>query len=242
MGTLDVVDLHLGLGKETFRVVGLVGDVKKRPGMAVTAPLATEPMYYVPYTQVDKSYLSLIHVWFQPSWLVRTQSPIAGLPDVMQKALAKADSRLPYSGFYDMTDLQALALSDQRAEVMLLTVLAGLAFLLSIVGTYGLVSNFVVQRRREIGIRMALGCTLGRAMMTVAGSGIACVTIGLCGGFLVSIFVLRLLKSQLYGVSSFDPATLSIAPLVLLLAAVFASFLPTLRITRINPAATLRAE
>jgi predicted permease len=242
MGTVEVLGLHLGLGKATYRVVGLVGNVKKRPGIQVNAPLSTEPMYYVPYTQVSKGYLSLIHVWFQPSWLVRTQGRITGLPEAMQRALAQADPRLPFSAFYEMDDLQALALSEQRVEVMLLTVLAGLAFLLSVLGTYGLVSNVVVQRRREIGIRMALGCGLGQAMTTVARSGIACASLGLCGGLLVSIFVLRLLKSQLYGIGSLDPATLIAVSLILLLAALAASFLPTRSIARIDPAATLRAE
>ncbi len=242
MGTLDVLGLHLGLGKETYTVVGLVGDVKKQPGIFINAPLSTEPMYYVPVTQVSEGYLKLVHVWFQPSWLVRRQAPIAGLPQAMQNALAAADPRLPFSGFYEMSDLQAAALSQQRVEVTLFTVLAGLAFLLSVVGIYGLVSNFVVQRRREIGIRMALGCQIGQAITSVAGSGIVAPAIGLAGGLVVSSFVLRLLKSQLYGVRRLDPATMVVVSLVLLLAALVAGFLPTLRIASIDPAETLRAE
>jgi predicted permease len=242
MGTLDVIGLHLGLGKKSCRVIGLVGNVKKRPGIVVTAPLATEPMYYVPYTQVDEGFLKLVHVWFQPSWLVRARGPLAGLPEAMQRALAEADPRLPFSGFFEMNDLEALALSEQRVEVLLLTVLAGLALLLSVVGIYGLVSNIVVERRREIGIRMALGCQLGQAMRTVAGSGIIAASVGLGGGLLLSLFVLRLLKSQLFGVGSLDPATLIVASLALLLATVIASYLPARRIVRIDPAATLRAE
>ncbi len=242
MGTLNVVGLHLGLGKQSYRIVGLVGDVKKAPGIYVDAPLSTEPMYYVPYTQVDEASLALVHTWFQPSWLARERGRVAGLPEAMQRALAEADPRLPFSGFYQMADLQALALSAQRVEVLLLTILAGLALLLSVVGVYGLVANMVVQRKREIGIRMALGCRLGQAMRTVAASGIAAAIAGLGGGLLVSGFALRLLRSQLYGVGSLDPATLIVVALILLVAALAASLLPTRRIARIDPAATLRAE
>jgi predicted permease len=242
MGTLDVIGLHLGLGKKSATVVGLVGNVTKRPGIEFTAPLATEPMYYVPYTQVDEGFLKLVHTWFQPSWLVRAQGPITGLPQAMQGALAEADPRLPFSGFFEMSDLQVLALSKQRVEVLVLTFLAVLALLLSVVGIYGLVSNIVVERRREIGIRMALGCQLGQAIRTVAGSGMIAASAGLGGGLLISFFALRLLKGQLFGVASLDPATLIAVSLGLLLATAAASFLPARRIVRIDPAATLRAE
>src|SRR5260370_40423844 len=148
MGSLEVLGRHLSLGKTICSVIGLVGDVKKRPGISVSAPLATEPVYYVPATQVDPGFLKVVHVWFQPSWLVRTNGPIEGLTENMKKALAEADPSLPFSGFYNMDDLQASALSQQPIEVLLLSVLAGLALLLSIVGVYGLVSNLVVQRTR----------------------------------------------------------------------------------------------
>ncbi|HEY6307637.1 MAG TPA: ABC transporter permease [Candidatus Angelobacter sp.] len=242
LGTLDVVGLHLGLGDTICSVVGLVGNVKKPPGMFMNAPLSTEPMFYIPFTQVDQPYLKLVHGWFQPSWMVRGQGPIAGLPEAMQRALSKADPELPFSSFHSLDDLEATALSQQRVEVLLLTVLSGLAFLLSIVGVYGLVSNMVVQRRREIGIRMALGCQLGQAMTTVAGSGLVAVGFGLGTGLILSAFALRVLKSQLYGVRNLDPATLIGVSLFLLSAALLASFAPTLRIARIDPAATLRAE
>jgi predicted permease len=242
MGTLNVVGLHLGLGKTKCTVVGLVGDVKKRPGIAVSAPLATEPMYYIPFTQVDEPYLKIVHGWFQPSWLVRGQGPIAGLPGAMQSALAKADPELPFASFHSLSDLEAAALMQQRAEVLLLTVLSGLALLLSLVGVYGLVSHLVVQRRREIGIRMALGCQVPQAMTIVAGSGVSAVISGLAGGLILSSFTLRILKSELYGVRNFDPITLIAVSLLLFSAALLASFAPTLRIARIAPAATLRAE
>src|SRR5258708_1195155 len=94
LGTRDVVGLHLALGKTVCTIVGLTGDVKKRPGIAGTAPLAGEPVFYIPYTQLDGPPLRIIHTWFEPSWLVRTGGPISGLPNAMQIALGQAESDL----------------------------------------------------------------------------------------------------------------------------------------------------
>ena len=223
-------------------MVGVVGDVTKEPGISVDAPLSTEPLYYVPATQVSTAFLTLVHTWFQPSWIVRSAGPISGLNEQMQKALEEAAPNVPFAEFHPMSDLQAAALSQQRVEVMLLTVLASLALLLSLVGVYGMVSNLVAQRRREIGIRMALGCTLSQAMVEIGRSGVIAVILGLCTGLGVAAFALQAIKSQLFGVRSFDPLTLVAACLLLLVAACLASFAPTLRIARINPASTLRSE
>ncbi len=240
--SMDVVGRHLRLGDDLCTVVGVVGDVTKEPGVMIQAPLATEPMYYVPATQVSTAYLTLVHTWFQPSWIIRSSGPISGLNEQMQKALEEAAPNLPFAEFHPMSDLQAKALSQQRVEVLLLTVLSSLALLLALVGVYGMVSNLVAQRRREIGIRMALGCTLPQAMVEIGRSGVIAVIVGLCVGLGVAAFVLQAIKSQLFGVRSLDPLTLITACLLLLLAACVASFAPTLRIARINPSMTLRSE
>jgi predicted permease len=242
IGTLDVIGLHIALGKTRCTIVGLTGDVKKRPGIDANAPLSPEPMYYMPFTQVDEPFLKLVHVWFQPSWIVRTNAPIDGLAGSMQKALADIAPNLPFSGFYSLADLQALALSQQRVEVLLLSVLSGLALLLSLVGVYGLVSNVVAQRRREIGIRMALGSTLSQAMKSAARPGIIAVSLGMGAGLILALLVLRALKSELYGVRSLDPMTLVLTSLLLFAAALLASFAPTRRLATIDPSSVLRTE
>jgi putative ABC transport system permease protein len=240
--SIDVLGRHIQIGNDLRTVVGLVGDVTKEPGIMIQAPLATEPMYYIPATQVSGPFLALVHTWFQPSWIVRSRGPISGLNEQMQTAMQKAAPSLPFSAFHKMSDLQARALSQQRIEVMLLTVLASLALLLSLVGVYGLVSNMIAYRRREIGIRMALGCTLAQAMIEVSRSGMAAVLVGLAAGLGAAGFAAHAIKSQLFGVRSLDPVTLITVSLLLLVAALIASFAPTLRIARINPAATLRSE
>ena len=105
--------------------------------------------------------------------------------------------------------MQAEALRQQRFEVLLLALLAGLALLLSLIGIYGLVSNMVVQRTREIGIRMALGATVHRAMVEIGASGIIAVGLGLVGGLALAAVSLRLIRSELYGVKAYDPLTLT---------------------------------
>ena len=241
MGKVDVVGRHIRSGNDSMLIVGVVGDVTKKPGL-ISAPLSSEVTYYIPAAQVDQKFLSLVHVWFQPSWIVRTRRPIADLPESMQKAMAAVDPQLPIAAFHSLSDLQALALQQQRFEVFLLGTLATLALLLSLVGVYGLVSNMVAQRTREIGIRMALGSSVRQAMMEVGSSGIVAVALGLTGGLGLSVISVRLIKSQLYGVQIYDPVTFVAVLLLLILAAAAATFLPTRKIALIDPASTLRAE
>jgi predicted lysophospholipase L1 biosynthesis ABC-type transport system permease subunit len=241
MGTTDVVGRHIRSGNTVSVIVGVVGDVTKKPGL-ISVPLASEVTYYMPAAQVDGPFIALVHTWFQPSWIVRTQGPIANLTESMQKAMASVDPQLPIAGFHRLSDLQSLALRQQRFEVFLLGTLAALALLLSLVGVYGLVSNVVAQRTREIGIRMALGSSVRQAMMEVGTSGIAAVLLGLAGGLVLSAVSVRLIKSELYGVKIYDPLTFTAVLLLLIIAPTAATFLPTRRIAHIDPASTLRAE
>lgn len=243
--TEDVVGRHLKATKTgpTLTIVGVVADVTKRPGLQQTAPLtAGEPTYYLPAAQADQQMLNLAHTWFQPSWIVRTQGPIQGLAGEMQKALAEADPQLPFSGVHGMVDLEHQALEHQRTEVLLLSVLAGLALLLSIVGVYGLVSNLVTQRTREIGIRMALGSTLERTMVEIGKSGILAAIWGVVAGLGLTVVAVRFIRSELYGVRPYDAVTFAATLTLLLIAVTLASLAPTRRIANIDPASTLRAE
>ncbi|MGC1869679.1 MAG: ABC transporter permease [Acidobacteriaceae bacterium] len=239
------VGRNLQGGDSTHRhmaVVGVVADVVQTPGFNRNAPLASEPTLYVPATQVDSRFLAMVHIWFQPSWIVRTRGPVAGITGQMQKALADADPALPFSGFYSMSDLEQRALGMQRIEVMLLGVLAGLALLLSAIGVYGLIANLVVQRKREIGIRLALGSSIRAAMLEIGRSGVLATFLGLGVGLSASFLVLRAMKGFIYGIGMYDPATLIGTAFVLAIVAVAATFLPARRISRIDPTTILREE
>jgi predicted permease len=236
------VGRHLADGTDKITVVGVVGNVAKRPGVYADAPLSVEPVFYIPAAQADAQLVAMGNLWFQPSWIVRTRGPIESITSDMQSALAEADPALPFAGFYAMSDLLAESLVYQRIEVALLGALAGLALLLSAIGIYGLVSSLVVQRTREIGIRIALGSTFTNAMITIGASGVIATAFGLAAGLAGSLLATQVLRSQLYGVRDHDPITLAAVPVVLAVVALAASFLPTLRITRIQPAKTLRME
>jgi predicted permease len=234
---------HIQAGKTAYTIVGVVPDVLDQTNATKRdEPIGTEPIFYVPYTQTSPRLLTIVHMWTQPSWIVRTRGPIAGITGQMQQALTAVDPGLPFSGFYSMQDLLNKQLQMQRIEVTLLGALAALALLLSTVGIYALVSNLVVQRTREIGIRIALGSTLVQAMRHMASSGIAAALGGVVAGLVCSFFVLRVMKSAIYGVKTWDPVTLITVPLLLVAIAAVASLLPALRIARIDPAETLRAE
>ncbi len=196
---------HIQNSNHVYTIVGVVANVTKRPGMGGDAPLATEAVFYLPAAQVDQGLVNIAHVWFQPSWIVHTKGPIQGLTSAMERSLHEVDPNLPFSGFHSMQDILAEDLAFQTVEGVLLSVLAGLALLLSAVGVYGLVSNLVSQRTREIGIRMALGSSIRQAMLDVASAGVVAAACGLVGGVALSFIALRVLRSELYGVRDYDP-------------------------------------
>jgi macrolide transport system ATP-binding/permease protein len=229
------------INKDTL-IVGEVADVSVSSGLYEGAPLMSEQAIYIPAAQVNAQYLPLLHVWFQPDWIVRTAGPVEGLTDQMQRALANVDPNLPFSGFYSMRDLQAKTLATQRVEVALLGALAALALLLSAVGIFALVANIVAQRTREIGIRMALGSTVIQAMVQIGRSGAGASVLGLFLGLALCAGALRVMRSVLYGVGVYDAPTLATVVLTLVLVTLLATTLPTLRIAKIDPANTLREE
>ena len=223
-------------------IVGVVGDVQLSSGMDPVAPLMTEQTMYAPAAQMNPRMLSVVHVWFQPSWIVRTAGPVEGLTEQMQKALASADPGLPFSGFYRMSDLQATTLSTQRIEVALLSAMAALALLLSTVGIFALVASTVAQKTREIGIRIALGSSIRQAMTRVAGAGVRASGAGLGLGLLLCVAALRVMRSVLYGVGVYDLPTIAAVVVTLAVVTLLAASIPVLRIARIDPATTLRDE
>jgi hypothetical protein len=227
-------------------IVGVVADTVLSSAAklnAGSAPLTSEEAIYLPAAQLtDSKALSVVHAWFQPSWIVRTARPVQGLTVQMQSALASADPNLPFSGFYNMNDLMAATLATQRIEVALLAAMASLALLLSAVGIFALVANMVAQRAREIGIRLALGSTIQKAMIHVGRSGVGAAALGLVVGLILSAGGLRAIRSVLYGVDVYDLPTILVVVLTLSVVTLLATTAPALRVRMIDPARTLREE
>jgi len=232
--------------KRARLIVGVVENTVGSSAGGLTddhAPLTSDQTIYVPAAQVASGeFLTVIHAWFQPSWIVRTESSMESVGAAMQNAMAGVDPNLPFSGFYSMNDLMAETLAIQRLEVALLVTMASLALLLSAVGIFALVANIVLQKKREIGIRMALGSTIGQAMVQVARSGVIASLLGVAIGLLLAAIALPAIRSALFGVGVYDIPTITVIVATLLLVTLLAATLPTLKIATIDPATTLREE
>jgi macrolide transport system ATP-binding/permease protein len=223
-------------------IVGEVADVLISSGLDPVAPLQSEQTMYIPATQVGGPLLALLHVWLQPDWILRTAGAVEGLTGSVQRALASADPNLPTSGFYSMQDLLSRTLATQRIEVALLGAMAALALLLCSLGIFALVANLVAQCTREIGIRMALGSTVPKAMLHIGRSGLAASLAGVVFGLILSLGLLRVMRGEIYGIGVYDAPTLATVVFTLVFVALLATILPTFKIARIDPANTLREE
>ncbi len=237
------IGLHLGGDGDRCEIVGVVGDIQQKSGWGEDfGPVAPMPDIYIPAAQTGDQFLQLVHAWFSPSWIVRTSGPPEGVISGMQRALASVDPQLPFAGFHSMQDVRYQAFARERFQAALLGALAGLALLLAAVGIYGLIANSVAERTRELGIRLALGATVAQAVRAVAVPGIVLAPAGVAAGSVLAAFASQLLRHLVWGVRPGDPATFFAVGFGLLAVAAAASFLPALRVTRLNPAQTLRQE
>jgi predicted permease len=240
----DPLGRHLDMGgSERREIVGVVGDFQQKSGWSQNdAPLAPKPDLYIPAAQTDSQSFQMVHTWYSPNWIVRTSGPAEGVIAGMQRALESVDPQLPFSGFHRMDDVRYQALAQERFQAILLGSLAGLALLLAAVGIYGLIANSVAERTRELGIRLALGATVPQAMRAVALPGVVLGLSGIAVGSVLAGFASQLLRHLVWGVRPGDPLTFGATALGLLAVAAAASFLPALRVTRLNAAETLRQE
>jgi predicted permease len=224
------------------QIVGVVGDVQQVGGGWGDQLLRELPSVYLPVAQTSEGFMPLVHTWFQPSWIVRTTGPQQGLIEHIQNAVTAVDPQLPFAGFRTMDEVRGGVLGGQRFRVVLLGSLAGLALVLAAVGLYGLIANTVVERTREMGIRLALGATGSQAVRSVAwpglGLGLAGVFVGGAGAWMSA----SVIASLVWGVSTDDPWIFGVVAVCLMLIVSLASFLPALRVARLNPAETLRKE
>jgi ABC-type antimicrobial peptide transport system permease subunit len=152
------------------------------------------------------------------------------------------DPSLAVSRIKLMSDLVSASLAPRRFVVTLLGIFAGLALLMAVIGLYGVISYSVTQRTQEIGIRMALGAEASGVLSLVIGQGMQLAGIGAAIGLFASLGFSRLLKNQLFQVSAFDPLTFIVTALVLIAAALLATYIPARRATRVDPMVALRYE
>jgi predicted permease len=236
------VGRHVETGQSRREIVGIVGDVQQHSGSGDFGPLSVQPTLYLPSTQVADGYLRLVHTWFPPKWVVRAHGPTGPLAAEIQRAVASIDPQLPVAEFHTIDELQSQVTGEQRYDAVLFSLLAGLALLLAAIGLYALISQSVAQRTREIGIRMALGASIGDAIGTAMKPGLTFAACGVAIGIGLALGTVRLLQHMLWGVRPVDPGTFAITAMALFVVAAVATLLPALRLLRLDPAMTLRDE
>jgi ABC-type antimicrobial peptide transport system permease subunit len=163
------------------------------------------------------------------------------LPLVREQVRA-LDPRLPLSEVKTLKEVVADALAESRFTTLLLGTFAALALALAGIGLFGVVSFVTARRTREIGVRVALGARPREIRALVVRDGLAMTLAGVAAGLLASVWAVRLVSGQLYGVAALDPLAFAAAPAVLLAVAAVASLAPAWRAARVSPVAALRQD
>jgi putative ABC transport system permease protein len=152
------------------------------------------------------------------------------------------DRQQPLYNVRTVDQVLAQSIARPRFNMLLITILAGVALVLAAVGIYGVISYSVSQRTHEIGVRMALGATAGDVQRLVVRQGMLLAGVGLGLGLLAAFGLTRVMASLLFGVSVTDPVTYLGLALLLGVIALLACYIPARRATKVNPVVALRAE
>jgi predicted permease len=215
-------------------VVGLVHDERHN---GVTA--AIKEKFYVAYAQFP---LSTGFAARNMTLVARSQGDPLGLVAPIRAEVRALDPNMPIANVRTMTDVFRSSLARPRLTGSLLAIFAGLALLLAAVGVSGVLSYLVSRRRREMGIRMALGASRARVLGLIMKSGMATAAVGVTGGVVAAFILTRLMAGLLYGVAPRDPGTFAAVAVVMLGIAAAASAVPALRAARADPLDALRSE
>ena len=218
-------------------VVGVAKDVKQG---GIDQKTGTE-LYFLldqfsrlyPGTQVRGGTLNIV---------LRSAVPIATLGTAIEGIVRNVDPSLPVIRMREMDAVFRESLSRPRLLAQLLGGFAGLALFLASIGTYGLLSYLVSERRREIGIRMALGAERASVLRHIMGQGLRLALIGLAAGLAGAYALTRLMSTLLFNVTPNDPTTLVTVAVAITSVAAVACFLPAQRATRVDPVVVLRDE
>jgi predicted permease len=245
----DPLDRHFGLNlpenNSTYRIVGVVRDAKFA-GFQLDRP--ARPMFYVALAQtVDYKNNELMkrlefQTHFVRGLLLVTNIPVGTLEPQIKRVLAEADANLTVSTVRTLRQQVERSFDQQRAVASLAGLFGSVALLLAAIGLYGVTAYSVARRTNEIGIRMALGANRRKVIGIVLRGAFRRVIAGLVLGLPLAVGAGYLLSAQLYGVSFWDPAALTVAAVSLALAAFVASIVPAARAAAIAPMRALRIE
>jgi putative ABC transport system permease protein len=209
-------------------IVGVVGDVRHH---GLDAPVGYQ--VYVPQAQ---------WAWAETlmTLVIRAQGDLESLAAPMRAIVREVDAAQPLTDVRPYADVVAESTGARRFAAGLLTAFAAAAVVMAVVGLYGALGVVVGQRRREIGVRIALGARAGSIRRLVLAQGFVPVAAGLTAGLIAAALSTGALRSMLYGVEPLDPATFAGAVVALVAGALAACLVPARRASRIDPASTLR--
>jgi predicted permease len=215
---------------EWLTIVGVVADIRQR-GL----DQAVQPMIYVPFQQDHSGFLRFV------AFVARTSTP-GVVVEGIRTEIRRAAPDLPIQSTVTMDEAVAASVAQPRFRTVLLALFAVSATLIATCGLYGLMAYAVTQRRREIGVRMALGAERRDVLRLVLTRALRIVVAGLIVGLAGAAGVTRVLQRFLFGVTPTDPIVFTIVTLLLLVVGLMAAWLPARRAARIDPWAALRAE
>jgi predicted permease len=224
----DAIGRRVRNGDQWYTVVGVVPTGKYR-----SVSEAATPYFYFSLLQSYRPDM-ILHV--------RTRGDAASAARAVRQTIAGLDPALPLYDVITSNEHLSIALVAQRMGGSLLGAFGGLALLLASVGLYGVMACAVSQRRREMGIRLALGAAPGQVRTAVIRDGVRLALWGAALGVTAAWFAAGLIASQLTGVSAHDPLTFVGVPLVLIGVAVVACYIPARRASRVDPATALRVS
>ena len=234
-GNLDVLGRRLRMGPTYIdeglpwlTVVGIVDDVRQ---FSVSGRSVAQ--VYLPYGQPQTT-------WAPSELVIRTTLPPRDAFTAIRSSVRELDPNQPVTALATMEGVLEHTLEEPRFTAVLIAMFAGLALLLALVGIYGVISYAVSRRSREIGVRVALGARSADILRLIGGEGLSLVIVGLLVGLTGAAVVTRSLQGMLFGVEPLDPATYLMASGIMLLTALAASLIPTIRATRVDPASVLR--
>ncbi|HLK66356.1 MAG TPA: ABC transporter permease [Bryobacteraceae bacterium] len=210
------------------QIVGII-----RSERVASAGTPDPAVVYVPLAQAPSPQVKLI---------VGTAIGAFAVMPAIREAVREVDSNLPLADVASMEEVRDRALSGSSRPAWLIGAFAGVAVLLTAIGLYGVLSHAVTQRRREIGIRMALGARSSHVVSQILCNALHMVGVGLALGMLGAVALTRVMKSLLFEVSPLDPIAFIVACGSIAMVGLFAGFLPANRAARVDPVVTLRDE
>ncbi len=228
----DALGQHLRRGSNNnpwATVVGIVGHVQH----SALDSKQRKATFYWSYLQQPAQSLQFV---------VHTAGDPMSLANAVQQEVANLDKELPIFDVKTMDQRVAASLANRRFAAWLLAVFSFIAMLLAAVGLYGVMAQSVLQRSREIGVRMALGAQSRDVLRMILRQGAILIAGGLMAGTVAALVLTSLMKSMLFAVSPADPLTFTLVAVLLSAVALTAAWLPARRATRVDPVNTLRYE